>query len=150
VVQGGGARRRQARYRVRGVATGTLARQGALAGGLLALPPGVGAAWVAVWLIDGAYRTLESWRAVRLPLPAGLPSPSVNYVDLLHLQAASAALRAWQAAPTATALLTVLAVVAAGALFGAATGLVIAGLANLGAAVGGAAVIELEEVVDEG
>ncbi len=136
---------RRARYRVRSVSPGALSRQGAAAGALIALPPAALLAWAVVRLVDVAHQIVEGWRAVRLTLPAGL-SATVNFVDLLHLQPAHIALRSWDAAPAVVFAALTLAAVLIGAVFGAIVGLVISALANLSAAAGGGAVIELEEL----
>jgi len=111
---------------------------------LISLLPGIALGILTGSLIHGARSTLESWRSVRLPLPAGL-SASVDVVELLRLGPQLTALRAWDgsgwlipAAVTLTALL-------AGALLGAAVSLATVLLLNLSARAGGGMVLELEE-----
>jgi hypothetical protein len=131
------------RFRVRRLSPGPFLGQGALAGALVALLPGAALGALILRLIAAAHHTLDAWRAVRLPLPAGL-SPTVNFVELLRLDAYLVTLRAWDAVPTVTFLLVTLACILAGALAGAATALVLVTLVNLGAALGGGVVLELE------
>jgi hypothetical protein len=137
-----------AQYRVQSVAPGAFVGQGAVSGALLAALPAAAVGWIAVTVIHAARQTLESWRTVRLPLPAPLPSPSADMTDLLHLTAVLAALRTWDGAPLLVFSALVAAAVALGALAGALAALLAALLFNAGAALGRGFVVELEPVSD--
>src|SRR5437667_12777801 len=85
--------------RVRRLAVAPLARLGATGGALAAAMPGIAAGALAGWSIHAARTTLEGWNAVRLPSPVPLVNPPVvSFVSLFHLDAALAALRAWDGA----------------------------------------------------
>ena len=132
------------RYRVRSVAPGALVVPGALAGALVAVLPGAVVAYVSVNLIHGARATLEGWRTVRLPLPAPLPSPSMDMVDLLRLREHLDLLRAWDGALPLVFLGLAASFIAAGALAGALTALLVTLLLNTSAALGGGITVQLE------
>jgi hypothetical protein len=132
-----------ARYAVRSLAPGALVAPGAIAGGLVAAIPGGLVAYLVTAAVHGARATLETWRTVRLPLPAPLPSPTADMVDLLHLTPWLTTLRAWDSSP---ALL--FAAIAGGALLlGAAAGtlgaLLLTLLLNVTARLGSGLVIDL-------
>ena len=121
-----------------------LGRQGARAGALVAVVPAVAGGAAAAWLVHSLRGTLETWRNVRVPLPAPLPAaPVVDFVALLNLEPALDFVRRWDN-PALVVVVVLLGAVAAGALIGAAIGLLIAALYNAGAAGGNGLVIDLE------
>jgi hypothetical protein len=128
-----------ARYIVRSISPGSLVVPGAVAGALLAAVPGLLLAYAAVTAVHAAHTTLETWRTVRLPLPPPLPSPTADMVDLLHLTAWLATLRAWDASPPLLFVALAGASLLLGAAAGALGGLLAVLILNAGAASGGLA-----------
>ena len=135
------------RYRVRRVAAGALARQGAIAGLLVGLAPGALAGALLAVLFRMAHQTVETWRTVRLPLPLGA-SATVNFVDLLRLNGLLDVLRSWDS-PLLTVLVVTVAAMLVGALAGAAIGFLGGALYNAGAHAGGGVVIELDPLGED-
>ena len=133
-----------ARYRVRSIAPGALVMPGALAGALVAALPGALIAYITVGLIHGARATLEAWRAVRLPLPQPLPSPSLDMIELLRLTPYLATLRSWDTSLPLVFAAILLASLALGALAGTLTALLVTLLLNAGATLGGGITVDLE------
>ena len=137
-----------ARYRVRSIAPGALVMPGALAGALVAALPGALIAYFTVSLIHGARTTLEGWRAVRLPLPSPLPSPSMDMIDLLRLTPHLDTLRSWDSSLPLVVTTLVLAFLTLGALAGALTALLVTAFLNASAALAGGITVELEPAPD--
>ena len=133
-----------ARYRVRSIAPAALVAPGAVAGAFVAGIPGLILAYLTVGLIHNARLTLEGWRAVRLPLPAPFPSPSMDMVDLLRLTPHLATLRSWDASLPLVFIGLTAAALALGALAGALTALLVTLLLNAGARLGGGIAVHLE------
>lgn len=134
-----------ARYRIRRLAAGPLARQGAVAGAIIALLPGMAAGALLVVALRAVRGTLDTWRAVRLPVPLPLGvQPVVNFVDVLRLSGLLEAVRSWDATPLLTFGVTAGVIIVLGALGGCAVGLVFAALYRLGATAGGGLEVELE------
>jgi hypothetical protein len=132
------------RYRVRSVAPGALVVPGALAGALVAAVPGALVAYAATGLIHSARATLEGWRTVRLPLPAPLPAPSMDMVDLLRLKEHLDLLRAWDGALPLVFIALLGGSLALGAVAGTLTAVLVTLLLNAGSATGGGIVLHLE------
>jgi uncharacterized membrane protein len=135
------------RYRIRRVAPGAFVRHGAIAGLLVALLPGIAIGVLTGYLVRTARLTLEGWRAVRIPLPAGL-SATVDFVELLRLAPLFQTLRGWDAAAWLVPSTVVLGALVAGALLGAVVSLVLVLLLNLASRAGGGLTVELERMPD--